>query len=89
MEMSELIIARPDAACGKVFHDNRRNAEEHRIALEIWNRATGRARENCQLVVFHCKRCGGFHIGQKRIDRLGRRNDSRTREHEKNQNLSI
>lgn len=76
MAMSPLILARPDAACGKVFHENRRNAEQQRIALEIWNRATGRAKENVRLVVFHCKRCGGFHIGQKRIDRLRPRNDS-------------
>jgi len=89
MEMSQLILACPDAACGKVFHDNRRSAEEQRIALEIWNRATGRARENRQLAVFRCKRCGGFHIGQKRIDRLRHHNDSRTLEHEINQNLSV
>jgi hypothetical protein len=82
MAMSPLILARPDAACGKVFHANRRNAAQHRIALEIWNRANGCGRENCQLVVFHCKRCGGFHIGQKRIDRLRPRNDSHNRAHE-------
>ncbi len=76
MAMSRLILARHDAACGKVFHDNRRAAEQHRIALEIWNRATGRAREHCRLAVFRCKRCGGFHIGQKRIDRLAPREDS-------------
>ena len=89
MAMSQLILARPDAACGKVFHDKRRAAEEHRVALEVWNRATGCARENCRLVVFHCKRCGGFHIGQKRIDRLRPRDDSRTQEHEIHRNLSV
>jgi hypothetical protein len=89
MAMSQLILARPDAACGKVFHEKRRTAEEHRVALEIWNRATGRARANRRLVVFHCKRCGGFHISQKRTDRLRPRDDSRTREHEINRNLSI
>jgi hypothetical protein len=82
MAMSPLILARPDAACGKVFHANRRSAEQQRIALEIWNRANGCVKENRRLVVFHCKRCGGFHIGQKRIDRLRPRTDSRTRTNE-------
>ena len=70
MAMSQLILARPDASCGKVFHANRRGAEQRRVALEIWNRATGCAKENYRLVSFQCNRCGGFHIGQKRIDRL-------------------
>jgi hypothetical protein len=77
MAMSQLILARPDASCGKVFHANRRGAEQQRIALEIWNRATGCAKENYRLVSFQCNRCGGFHIGQKRVDRLRPRNDSR------------
>src|SRR5271163_4629121 len=89
MAMSQLILACPDAACGKVFHENRRSAEEQRVALEIWNRATGRARENYRLVVFHCKRCGGFHISQKRIDRLRPRDDSHIGKPEINRNLSI
>ena len=89
MAMSQLILARPDATCGKVFHEDRRTAEEHRVALEIWNRATGRARENRRLVVFHCKRCGGFHIREKQTDGLRPRDDSRTREHEINRNLSV
>ena len=89
MAMSQLILARRDAACGKVFHDNRRTAEEHRIALEIWNRATGRAKENCRLAVFHCKRCGGFHISQKRIDLLDKRTHSRPLENEINQDLVV
>ena len=89
MAMSQLILACPDAACGKVFHEDRRTAEEHRVALDIWNRATGRARENHRLVVIHCKRCGGFHISQKRTVPLRPRDDSRTREHEISRNLSV
>jgi hypothetical protein len=89
MAMSPLILARPDAACGKVFHENRRNAEQHRIALEIWNRATGCAKKNRKLVVFHCKRCGGFHIAQKRIDRLHPRNNARGRGYEVNSEAPV
>ena len=84
MAMSQLILARRDASCGKVFHANRRGAEQHRVALEIWNRATGCAKENYRLVSFQCNHCGGFHIGQKRIDRPRPRNDSRNLSHEIN-----
>ena len=58
---------RADLRCGKVFFSDRRSADGHRIALEFWNRATGRIREGYQLGVYRCKNCGGFHIGWKRI----------------------
>ncbi len=68
MARSDWILPRADAACGKVFHPDRRSAEGHRIALEFWNQATGRIREGYCLATYRCKRCGGFHIGRKRIE---------------------
>ena len=68
MARAQLILPRADSRCGKVFYEKRRIAEWHRIALDFWNRATGHVREGYQLAVFRCKRCGGFHIGQKRIE---------------------
>ena len=67
MSREELILPRADSECGKVFHSDRRTANGHRIALAFWNRATGHIREGYQLAVYRCSRCGGFHIGQKRI----------------------
>jgi hypothetical protein len=65
---AQLILPRADSGCGKVFYGDRRTADWHRIALDFWNRATGRIREGYRLGVYRCKRCGGFHIGQKRIE---------------------
>src|SRR5260370_29339299 len=70
MSRPQLILPRADAECGKVFYDDRGTAHEHRIALEFWNRATGHIRKGYHLAVFRCKRCGGFHIAQKRIEKL-------------------
>ena len=67
MPRSQLIIPRADAGCGKVFYDDRRTADQHRIALEFWNQATGQVREGYHLAVYCCKRCGGFHISQRPI----------------------
>ncbi len=67
MARSDWILPRADSACGKVFHPDRRSAEGHRIALEFWNQATGHAHRNYYLATYRCKRCGGFHIGKKRI----------------------
>ena len=67
MPNDHLILPQADSACGKVFHSDRRTAEGYRIALEFWNRATGRARTGYHLTVHRCKRCGGFHISQRRI----------------------
>jgi hypothetical protein len=77
MANAKLILPRPDSRCGKVFYDDRRAAEGHRIALDFWNRATGRGREGYHLAVYRCKRCGGFHIGQIRIEKLRKRTGSR------------
>ena len=69
MPKPRLILPRADAQCGKVFFEARRTADEHRIALEFWNRATGHIRKGYHLAVYRCKRCGGFHIAQKRIEK--------------------
>jgi hypothetical protein len=68
MARSQWILPRADSACGKVFHPDRRAAEGHRVALEFWNQATGQSRKDYRLAVYRCKRCGGFHIGAKRIE---------------------
>jgi hypothetical protein len=67
MARPQLILPRADTTCGKVFYGERRAADEHRIALEFWNQATGDLGEGYHLAVYRCKRCGGFHIGKKRI----------------------
>jgi hypothetical protein len=73
MPKNQLILPRADSGCGKVFYDDRRSADGHRIALEFWNRATGCIRDGYQLTVHRCKRCGGFHISQCRIEKLASR----------------
>ncbi len=65
MTRAQLIIPRSDVQCGKTFFQERRAADEHRIALEFWNRATGHVRKGYHLAVYRCRRCGGFHLGQK------------------------
>jgi len=67
MAGSHWIMPRADAACGKVFHPDRRSADGHRIALEFWDRATGCGRKDSRLAVYRCKRCFGFHIARKWI----------------------
>jgi hypothetical protein len=69
MARTRLILPQADAACGKLFYGDRRTADGHRIALEVWNRATGRIREGYHLAVVRCRRCGGFHIGRRPIDK--------------------
>jgi hypothetical protein len=71
MPKDHLILPRADSGCGKAFYSDRRIADGHRIALEFWNRATGCVRDGYQLIVHRCKRCGGFHISQRRIEKLG------------------
>ena len=84
MPRPRLILPRADAECGKTFFEARRIADEHRIALEFWNRATGHIRKGYHLAVYRCKRCGGFHIGQKRIKRRSIRMDPRGSHHDEN-----
>ena len=67
MARTQLILPQADSACGKVFFSDRRTADGHRIALEVWNRATGRVREGYRLAVFRCRRCAGFHVGLRPI----------------------
>jgi hypothetical protein len=69
MAHPQLILPSADAGCGKAFYSERRTAADHRIALDFWNQATGHTRKGYQLAVYRCKRCGGFHIGQKRIQK--------------------
>ena len=69
MSRPQLILPRADAQCGKVFYKERRIADEHRVVLNFWNQATGDLRKGYCLAVYRCKRCGGFHIGQKRIEK--------------------
>jgi hypothetical protein len=68
MARSHWILPCADSACGKVFHPDRRTAEGHRIALELWNQATGRTREDRRLAVYRCGRCGGYHLASKKIE---------------------
>lgn len=63
-----LILPRADSRCGKAFYTDRRAANGHRVALEFWRQATGTTRAGYQLTVHRCKRCGGFHISQRRIE---------------------
>jgi hypothetical protein len=70
MARPQLILPQADAACGKTFFADRRTADGHRIALEVWNRATGRVREGHRLAVYRCKRCAGFHVRQTPIERI-------------------
>ena len=69
MARSSVILPQADAACGKLFFGDRRTADGHRIALEVWNRATGPVREGYRLSVVRCRRCGGFHVGHRSIDK--------------------
>ncbi len=70
MSRHHLILPQADASCGKIFFADRRTAEGHRIALEVWNRATGRVREGYGLAVRRCKRCGGFHVSLRPVERI-------------------
>ena len=67
MAQPRLILPQADSTCGKLFYRDRQTADAHRVALEVWNRATGRVREGYRLVVCRCRRCGGYHVGHKSI----------------------
>jgi hypothetical protein len=69
MAKNPLMFTRPETSCGKVFYPDRRAAEDHRIVLDVWNRATGGDREGYRLAVYQCVHCGGFHVGHKRIEK--------------------
>jgi hypothetical protein len=38
--------------------------------MEVWNRATGRVREGYGLAVHRCKRCAGYHVSLRPVDRI-------------------
>jgi hypothetical protein len=88
MARSRWIMPRADAACGKVFHPDRRTAEGHRIALELWNQATGHTREGRRLAVYRCGRCGGFHIATRKVEPRPARVHASTRPYETEQDWS-
>jgi len=67
MAHPSLILPQADSACGKFFYRDRQTADAHRVALEVWNRATGRVREGYRLAVCRCRRCGGYHLSQRPI----------------------
>jgi hypothetical protein len=67
MAHPSLILPQADASCGRLFYGDRHTADAHRIALEVWNRATGRVRDGYRLAVCRCRRCGGYHIGHRPI----------------------
>ncbi len=68
MARTQLILPQADAACGRPFYFDHHTADGDRIALEVWRRATGHSREGYRLAVYRCRRCGGYHIRQKRIE---------------------
>ncbi len=67
MPYPQVILPQADAACGKTFFADRRTADDHRVGLEVWNRATGRQRPGYRLSVYRCRRCGGFHLAQRPV----------------------
>lgn len=60
-----------DPACRRVFHPDRQGALAHLVALEVWNRATGRDLGDRRLVVYRCVRCGGYHVAARRAPEPG------------------
>lgn len=54
-----------DPECRRVFHVDRQGAQAQLVAMEVWNRATGRDLQGRRMVVFRCPRCGGFHVATR------------------------
>lgn len=54
-----------DPECRRVFHVDRQGARAHLVALEIWNRATGRDLRGRRLTIYRCLRCGGYHVATR------------------------
>lgn len=54
-----------DSGCHRVFYADRQGAQAHLVAMEVWNRATGRDLGGRRLVVYRCPRCGGFHVAAR------------------------
>ena len=61
----QMILPIFDPACRRIFHPDRQGAHGQLVAMEIWNRATGRDLGNRRLNVDRCPRCGGYHVAAK------------------------
>ncbi|WP_165250025.1 hypothetical protein [Paludisphaera soli] len=61
----QMILPMFDPACRRLFHADRQGAQGQLVAMEIWNRATGRDLGNRRLSVYRCPRCGGYHVAAK------------------------
>lgn len=61
----QMILPVFDPACRRVFHLDKLGAQGQLVALEIWNRATGRDLGARRLTVYRCTRCGGYHVAAK------------------------
>ncbi len=62
---TQLIQPTFDPRCHRVFYPDRQGAQAHLVAMEVWNRATGRDLGGRRLVVYRCPRCGGFHVAAR------------------------
>lgn len=51
--------------CRKVSHPDYLTAEAVRISMEIWNKATGNARDDLRVVVYRCSQCKQLHVGRR------------------------
>jgi len=67
MSSTRMILPSYDPACGRVFHADRKGAEAHRVAMEIWYRAVGREVPGRRLAAYRCKRCAGYHVALKKV----------------------
>jgi hypothetical protein len=48
-----------------VGHPDYLTAEAVRISMEIWNKATGNARDDVRVVVYRCGQCKQLHVGRR------------------------
>ena len=56
-----------DPECRRVFHADRQGAQAQLVALDVWNRATGRDLKGRRLVVYRCSRCWGYHVAARYV----------------------
>jgi len=61
----QMIIPTFDPACRRIFHADRQGAQAQLVAMEVWNRATGRDLGDRSLQVYRCVRCGGYHVAAR------------------------
>jgi hypothetical protein len=62
---THLIQPKYDPACRRIFHPDKQGAQAQLVAMEVWNRATGRNLGGRRLVVYRCDRCGGYHVAAR------------------------